>query len=57
MQKGMKNIEVLSLLNLLEKWYTVEALFQSLKNLRPPITSNVVLEDFYDRHILVDGQS
>jgi aminoglycoside phosphotransferase (APT) family kinase protein len=50
----MKNIEELSLLNLLEKRDELESLIESLQDLRPPISSVVVHGDFYVRHILVN---
>lgn len=50
----MKNIEELSLLNLLEKKDELESLVESLQDLRPPISSVVVHGDFYVRHILVN---
>jgi len=52
--KVMKNIEELSLLNLLEKKDELESLVESLQDLRPPISSVVVHGDFYVRHILVN---
>lgn len=52
--KVMKNIEELSLLNLLEKKNELESLVESLQDLRPPISSVVVHGDFYVRHILVN---
>ncbi len=52
--KVLKNIEELSLLNLLEKRHELELLIESLQNLRPPMSSVVVHGDFYVRHILVD---
>ncbi|EKE08285.1 MAG: phosphotransferase [uncultured bacterium] len=54
MPKIRKNIEELSLLSLLEKRNELEALLESLQNLRPPMASIVVHGDFYVRHILVD---
>lgn len=52
--KVMKNIEELSLLDLLEKRGNLESLVESLRDLRPPINSVVVHGDFYVRHILVN---
>lgn len=52
--KVIKNIEELSLLNLVEKRDELESLLESLQNLRPPLSSVLVHGDFYVRHILVD---
>lgn len=53
--KVMKNLEELSLLNLLENEKALKPLVESLQNLRPPIMSSIVHGDFYVRHILVDA--
>lgn len=50
----IKNIEDLSLLNLLENRTKLELLIESLYDLRPPMNSVVVHGDFYVRHILIN---
>lgn len=52
--KVMKNLEELSLLNLLENKEALQSLVENLQNLRPPSMSCIVHGDFYVRHILVD---
>ncbi len=52
--KILKNIEELSLLNLLENRKRLESVIDGLRDLRAPVQSAIVHGDFYVRHLLVD---